>query len=299
MIGDSITSDLLDQVKPSDIYVHYFDVNLEKTPGRLQEVYPMYVLTDVDSAYRKYTIVPVIYIVNDVLKDANIETLAKNITKLVSQISQHQFQVKPNEIQLDCDWTLTTRDAFFALVKALQKNFRVSCTIRLHQIKYYEKTGVPPVNKGVLMLYNMSDLKDEKQNSILSLKTVEEYINKNTSYPLPLDVALPAFSQTVIFKPDGGIKLINSDQKSVLQNSRCFKRLDNNLYEALRDTLFEGFFLSKGTHLKTELPDAQEIIQSYQFLKESNLNLTEKVVLYHLDNSPETVEYLKNIISGL
>jgi len=72
----------------------------------------------------------------------------------------------------------------------LKKDFNVTATIRLHQIKFKDKTGIPPVDQGVLMAYNIGELKNNKQNSILEANIVKQYINKNTEYPLKLKLAL-------------------------------------------------------------------------------------------------------------
>lgn len=294
------TAELLNQVKTQDLYIHFFDVDSQKSESSPEdEVYPNYALTHIDSSFLSYNIVPVIYIVNNSLKTANIIELASNIERLTTQISKHHSLKQPKEIQLDCDWNASTQEAFFSLVEVLNKSFRVSATIRLHQIKYYEKTGVPPVHKGVLMLYNMGDLKNENENSILSLKVVKEYISTNTSYPLPLDIALPGFSQTVVLNANGDVKLINTSEKLNLENSDVFRQLADNIFQPMRDTLYKGFYINDRTHLKTEKPEVDEILAAYDFIRKSRLNLSNKVIFYHLDNNVETTVYIKDIISGL
>ena len=294
------TADLLELTQPQDLYLHFFDVDRQKQPKNYDDgLYPSYTLTHIDSAFLNYNIIPVIYIVNSSLKTADINELSANIQKLIEQIGTYHGLPTPKEIQLDCDWNASTQNAFFSLVEKLTRTYRVSATIRLHQIKYHEKTGIPPAHKGVLMLYNMSDLKDENENSILSLKVVKEYINSNTTYPLPLDLALPGFSQTVILNPNGQIKLINKSEKLNLETSESFEQLSDNIFRPRRDTLYKGFYLNTGFRLKTEAPEVNEIIASYKFLKKSKLNLSDKVIFYHLDNDPETAVYMENIINGL
>ena len=68
----------------------------------------------------------------------------------------------PKEIQLDCDWNSSTQKKYFNLIEEMKlyptwENIVWSATIRLHQLKYPKQTGVPPVNKGVLMFYNMGN----------------------------------------------------------------------------------------------------------------------------------------------
>ncbi len=85
--------------------------------------------------------------------------LAENIWRKVSEMVPRLGR-RSGELQFDCDWSDATRDRFFALLTAVGERARpagitLSATIRLHQVKYRERTGVPPVERGMLMFYNM------------------------------------------------------------------------------------------------------------------------------------------------
>ncbi len=59
----------------------------------------------------------------------------------------------PREIQIDCDWTERTRNAYFQLLTALKREpflqgKILSATIRLHQVKYVQRSGIPPADRG-------------------------------------------------------------------------------------------------------------------------------------------------------
>lgn len=262
------------------LYMHYFDV--DKTA---KGVYPAYVLNNVDSAFKSYDIVPVIFITNKTLKDnIDLNRLSEQIAGLVDEISMHHFGRKFQTIQLDCDWSETTRDKYFELIRMLSRNMEVVPTIRLHQIKYKDKTGVPPAKSGVLMLYNMGNLKDEQQNSIIQADIVDDYIDNTTTYPLKLDVALPLFSQTVIKNNRGQIRLVNKSMPEALKQDKLhFRQLDSHLFEVTRDTLYYGFYLSKGYRLKLEESGVEEILDAYSIVRNSNLQL-DNIILYHLDD---------------
>ena len=259
--------------------MHYIDV--DKTD---KGVYPVYVLNQVDSAFRQYDIVPVIFITNRSLKGLNIERLSDQIISLVDEISLHHFGKKHKTIQLDCDWSESTRDKYFQLIESLSHHLEVVPTIRLHQIKYQDKTGIPPATHGVLMLYNVGDLKNEQENSILQSNIVDDYIENTTTYPLKLDVALPLFSQTVIKNNRGQVRLVNRSMPETLNNDKLhFRQLDRHLYEVTRDTLYHGFYLSKGYRLKLEESGVDEILDAYAIVKNSELQLN-NIILYHLDD---------------
>jgi len=160
----------------------------------------------------------------------------------------------------------------------------------LHQIKFRKRTKVPPVNKGVLMLYNVGDITNMSSNSILKTDIVEQYINKKTKYPMELDIALPLFSQTVIKNNDNEYRLINNINLNLFKNTgEYFIQTDKNLFKVIKDTLYEGLFLSEGYLIKTEKVSENNIISSYNIIKNSRLDIAD-IIFYHLDD-----EVLKQI----
>ena len=104
-------------------------------------------------------VVPVIFITNQTILQcpaADIEKLARNCADRIDTVYRSHFNKLPNEYQFDCDWTVKTKENYFNFLKhirKLRKGALVSCTIRLHQIKFKDKTGIPPVDKGTLMYY--------------------------------------------------------------------------------------------------------------------------------------------------
>lgn len=277
----------LDSTKAEKIYLHYFDIENKNDDN----IFPTYVVQNIDEKYNDFEIIPTVYISNSVLLNKNlvVQKLAEKVEKLINQISLAHFKNEPTEIQIDCDWTQSTKNSYFELLKILDEKYEVSVTIRLHQIKFQDKTGVPPVKKGTLMLYNVGDLKNSKQNSILESKIVEQYINSSTKYPLELSVALPLFSQTIIFNNENNLKLSSFTERSILDSDLHFKEINKKLYKVVQDTLFKGFYLSEGFQLKLEESLEKEIEESYKIIKNSKLK-TEEIIFYHLDD-----ESLKNI----
>jgi len=276
----------IDISKVHKIYMHYFDVDKLNTIHCWDDgIYPVYPLTEVDTVYRSMNVVPVVFIKNKVLKDASINILAKKIQRLVDEISKHQFKKSIRQLQIDCDWSTTTKNAYFSLLSELGKYYEVSVTIRLHQIKYKNKTGIPPVLHGVLMLYNVGDLSDFSKNSILDSRIVESYINESSDYPIPLDIALPLFSQTVLKNNSGKIKLVKGIYRSGLKNDQThFKEENSNLYRVEKDTLYKGFYLSVGNQIKLEEITHNEIVKSYDCIENSKIKVGE-LVFYHLDTT--------------
>jgi hypothetical protein len=266
----NIIGSALETTKTKKIYLHYFDVDGGRENDDAQkDLFPKYTLLKVSPEFLSFEIIPVVYIVNSTLDGADIYTLSSHIHALVNQISDWRFHRLPKTIQLDCDWTSSTREQYFSLVKRMQEYYEVNVTIRLHQIKYQKETGIPPVERGTLMLYNIGHLDSTSENSILESSIVSEYINASTSYPIALDVALPIFSQTVIRSKEKQIRIIpGADPYPLEKDQHHFQRLNDHLFTVLQDTLYKGFYLSPGYTLKLEKTTEREIVNSYHLLKE-------------------------------
>ena len=184
------------------LYVRYCDVGL-----RDEQAVPIAPIEIDTLSTRGLAIVPVIYIKNEVFDDIataqyapqrfwGTETLSENVAKYIEQINNY-YHLTVNEVQFDCDWTLNTKEYYFNFLKIFKEknpNLQLSATIRLHQVKYRDDTGVPPVDYGVLMYYNMDKITATGANSIYNRATAKRYISSLKSYPLQLNIALPMFS---------------------------------------------------------------------------------------------------------
>lgn len=132
------------------------------------------------------------------LPETDASTLTDRTIDFIDQINK-SIAIACNEIQIDCDWTLASRDKYMDFVTQLKhkSNKKLSATIRLHQIKYFKKTGVPLVDYGVLMYCNMGHIAADSMNSIYDRKTGQGYLKNLEDYPLRLEVALPVFSWAI------------------------------------------------------------------------------------------------------
>lgn len=292
---------ILTQNNAKTVYMHVMDVDFIESRSTYGDgIFPVFKIQKIDSAYKKYNIIPVVFITNRVFnQDFTIERLAAKITNLTQKIFEYHSLGTFSEIQIDCDWTETTRNAYFEFLDSLQNRIPVSTTIRLHQIKYADKTGVPPVKKGTLMLYNVGDVKDMNSNSILQSSIVSEYISPSTKYPLELNVALPVFSQTVLQNNKGEVRLINRNvEHELLSLPNYFSKNNNQTYTCTQDTLIFGFYLEKGYTLKIEDSSKDNIVESYKLIKNSNLH-TKSILFYHLDSASLQNYDVQSIISEL
>ena len=243
------------QLKINKLYVRLFDVDWDEASHFPKPIAIVNSLEKTD-----WEIIPTIFITNKTftqLADNQVDTLAELIFETISlKIEGDTEGVNFNEIQIDCDWTITTRDRFFSFLKKIKtvSQKKISATIRLHQVKFKEKTGVPPVDAGVLMAYNMGNLEDVKtQNSILDIEILKSYVSKLKNYPLKLDVALPIFSWGVVVRDGEVVKLINNLTKNELQlTPQYFIEKKNNHFEVLKNTYLKGFYLYKDDEIRIE-----------------------------------------------
>ena len=159
---------------------------------------------------------------------------------------------------------------------------------------------MPPVDRGLLMCYNMGNLKDPATlNSILETNELKKYTGSLSTYPLPLDIALPLFEWKVLFRNNIYKGLIQTLPDSLLTSS--FTKKEKNRITILKDTLLAGYDLKKNDVLRNEKSDYPEIISTAEEINKLLLNNTLTVSLFHLDSltlSKYSTYELENIYSS-
>lgn len=263
------------------LYVRYFDVALVN--GKPFPVAPIQFRESV----KTQTIVPVVFIKNEVFlsKTIDIKGLVTPVLQLIDQINSSNG-IQTSEIQVDCDWSLKSRDHFMEFMRILKSNSHktISATIRLHQVKYFKETKVPPVDYGVLMFYNMGKLGDENSNSIYDPTIAKQYLPALKDYPLQLKVALPIFSWMLHTRNDKMVHLISKIDTEEFKNNPNFEWNGDDRMEVKKNTLSHGFFFKEGDELKIEtvtsddLDDMTDLLQHYLPQKPT------EIIYYDLDN---------------
>jgi hypothetical protein len=279
----------LDTLHIQTLYIKFFDVGWN---NETQTAVPEAKLQVSNMALlQKFSIVPTIFITNECIQkihSSQIETLTENIFRLTGEIMHRAGIETTKEIQIDCDWTAGSRSNYFLLLEKINQLYKdagitLSATIRLHQIKFMGKTGVPPVKKGLLMCYNMGNLKNPAtNNSILETTELEKYTANLSKYPLQLDVALPLFSWKVLLRNNIYNGLIQNLPDSFLINSAVTK--NNQRFTFLKDTTLAGYEFKKGDVLRNEESSCKEIISAAETISRQLKNTSLRVSLYHLDS---------------
>ena len=130
-------------IKKEKIYVRLFDVDWDEATNQPK---PLAELRGFGKFQSFKTIVPVVFLTNKTFSqilDYQIDTL---VLRVFEKISKNTEGALFDEIQFDCDWAATTQVRYFSFLKKIKTLFlnkKISATIRLHQIKFMEKTGVP------------------------------------------------------------------------------------------------------------------------------------------------------------
>ena len=216
-------------------------------------------------------VVPVVFVKNQVFADAEPggeRALAERVWNEAAQLGKALGYARAfNELQIDCDWTDSTRARFFEFLRALRwvsaPRTRLSATIRLHQIKFRERTGVPPVDSGMLMFYNMGRFSGDAQDrAIFDAQAAKRYLARLDDYPLPLDAALPIWSWTVQLREHEVVGLLQNTDLAELAGLDFVKPQPSQGFEVTRTTFLHGSLLREGDVLKAETLNASDLRQA-------------------------------------
>lgn len=282
------------------IYIRYFDVGLDNNwLGDQLSVIPTATTIFKQTPPQAMEVVPTVYVTLDAMRNMNgneAEYANKIVTRILAMTKRHNI---PNvhEVQFDGDWTKTTQDSYFRLCSVARDSLHsqgiaLSSTIRLHQI-----TGSPPpVDRGVLMLYNTGALYNATtENSILNYNDVEPYLSYSPAYDMHWDFAYPTFAWGVWFR-DGKFKAII--RKTDFSDKTLYQTQRNGTYRVVKDHYLESHELHRGDIIRPENSDYDEIMKVKNFV-ESQLGRGEySSILYHIDSenlSKYTSDEIENI----
>lgn len=286
------------------LYVRYFDVDWNSGYGAAVPVGTLKWNYDTPSAaWKDLTIIPTVFITNRTFSKVSageVEVLAEKTSQKIQQLSEQlaeqmlwnayemdedeeweaagrrQDSIKQawlgriKEVQIDCDWTASTKERFFQFLEALKRqdpNLSLSCTLRLHQYRDREQSGIPPVDRAILMCYNTGNIRNvSEDNAILDSRVVSQYL-QGKAYPLPLDAALPLFSWGVWFRGETYQGLLQGWDEAYVQKQDFLTRDSKNRYRVLKDTVVGPDYLREGDLVRVDGPAQPEVEKSVQLLK--------------------------------
>ena len=286
---------ILSENKVSKLYIRYFDIDLDpKTKKPIPNAPIIFTIEPTN-----FIVTPVIYIKNQVMLNPNldIKDLAQKTYNYIQQINSKNH-ISCQEIQIDCDWTLSSKSNYLAFIDAFKKisGKKLSATIRLHQIKYFKETKIPNVDKGVLMYYNMGEIASNSQNSIYEQKIASKYLSSLKKYPLPLDIALPIYSWGIHIRQNRVLGLLNKIDVASFQKDTNFVTTKNNFYKARNNVFKNGTFFKKNDELKLEFVSENKLLEMTTDLKQNLKQNPDEIIIYDLDQF-NLKKYEKNIFT--
>lgn len=277
------------------LYVKFFDVDKHWHVNKGDLIVPEATILFKDTVVPGVDIVPTVYITTSAMEAMQLkeDVYAEKILKRVNAMCR-KHGIKFNELQLDCDWTKHTQKYFFKLCEEIKQLLdstqTLSSTIRLHQLTQTP----PPVDKGVLMVYNTGNLMEmSTDNSIFSRKDIEPYLRDNrlSNYTLPLDVAYPAYGWSLVFHQGKDKYYFNRIMRRTdFSSYPQLKKVDKNTYEATAEINFSPDNahwdrIYNGYRIRVERPTAKEILEVKELIEQQLGNKPHSNILYHLDES--------------
>ncbi len=283
---NSFEKDLLIQNDVKRLYVRYFDINLIRKNDANTALPQAVISFEKQDIPQGIEIIPVVYIKNKVMENAtiNLDSLAKNTGDLINLINT-QNNITIHHIQLDCDWSLETKDRFFDFIEKLKTYTKIDIgsTLRLHQVKYYGKTGIPDVDTPVLMYYNMLAVNANGHNAIYDQKTASRYNGSLANYPKPLNVAIPIYSWFVHSRSGTIIELFSKKPISTIKENEKLNPVSDHIFEVKENHIFWGTYLKKGDLLKYDAVSKSGIRTILEDLNEYLNSPPTEIILYDLD----------------
>lgn len=294
---------VLKQTGANHLYIRYFDVDWDEAG---QEPKPVGTLIVASVPPCNFT--PSVFITNKVFDHAThaaIDSLAARVSRRIAMVNSRFLEVAIKdslsgnkaapavvrgwtEVLFDCDWTVSTRDRYFYFLRKMEEFFpkkERSATLRLWQFKHRDVSGIPPVNRCLLMCYNLSDPKKETtSNSIGSAKELESYLTQS-NYAHHLDIALPIFGWGVVFHRGKWLGLMKDADAAGFRHDKIhYKEIANNRFMLVKDTVVGKHYLRYGDEIRIEQISAAEIEKMIDVVKKQvSLRGSSRLTLFSLD----------------
>ena len=110
---NKIESDYVHHFNAHKLYMRIMDIDMDPD---LQFPAPVSPIVFKDKLPDTLQIVPIVFIVNDILKTLSKTQLTDLANKIIPYVNSKVNQAGKNtynELQIDCDWTAATRDSYF------------------------------------------------------------------------------------------------------------------------------------------------------------------------------------------
>ncbi len=195
------------------------------------------------------------------------------------------------ELQIDCDWSLKSRDKYFSFLEFMRKEAakigftELSATIRAHQVLNSKEFGIPPVDRGALMFYTMGTTANVGERiSLFSDALDDTYLDALSEYPLHLDLVMPLSGWGVQYRDGNAIDLMPDLTPESLVATNCCAPLKGNLFVVDSAMYVNYNALNKGDEVYAAPFSESEVQASAEKLLDK-LPDDARLILFHLENS--------------
>lgn len=282
-----LEQEALQRLNIKKLYVRYFDIAMDATG---EKAYPVGEI-DFSGTMPALEIVPVIYIKNEVFRSESkwiADSLPIKTWKKITSIATRSGSA-PREVQFDCDWTMSTKNSYFAFLTKIRNisgnTCALSATIRLHQVKYRDKMGVPPVDRGMVMVYNMNAPSMDSTCSIYDHKTAMRYLPYLKKYSKECDVAVPIFSWGIHSRYNNITGLLAKYTNQRLLKRSEFVSQGNGYYQVKTAHFESGVYFAKGDVVKIEEVDKERFKEALVTATKYLPNKNYTIALFDLDTN--------------
>ncbi len=278
----------LKQHSVKKMYVRFFDVDQDEKMDRAIPVAPVR-MQAIDTGFEY---VPVVFLTQKALtalNDTAVIRMAQNICNFTEFLCK-QSGINPHELQIDCDWAGSNKNKYFALLKIIKeqpflKGKTLSCTIRMNQVKYQTLNGIPPADRGLIMVYGMGNLKKQgSHNSILDADDAAAYLKYLINYPLSSDIALPLFEWCILFHEQQFRGILHDITADQVKSCQLFKPKEQNLYTCIRDSTWHGYNLKADDVIRVETPTYNDIRSVAKYCSKLIKNTDVNIILFSCDS---------------
>lgn len=269
---DSAEREVMNTLNISHVYVRYLDVD----GYGLEDAVPRQPLSlhgplRVDGL----EIVPTVFLTPSVFRSASpadttkLEQLALRLRNFMYEVDSAVFvyqgltpRPQVRRVLVDYDWTPSTSKTYFAFLRILANvmdSTEVECTVRLWQYRHTSQAGIPPVQRAVLMCYNMDDYADPwTENAVATPNLLRSYVKESSAqaYPLDLDLALPLYRQSVLFTED------RYSSPNILQTNLPIGR-----HTFQHDTVIGSTHLPNRSVIRVDGATAEVLVDMHQHLR--------------------------------
>ncbi|MDH5828570.1 hypothetical protein QFY99_18225 [Sphingobacterium faecium] len=290
---DTVSQKLVGELKANLLFIRLMNIDFKDKGIEPVLLSPVSFEQTVD---HNQEIIPVVTIQQRIfteLDSLQIRGLAHKIVPFITDKIKQGGQDFFKELQLDCDWTINSRDKFFYLLEYLQSvpelnEVTVTATLRLQQIKDIQSNGIPPVKKATLLCYNTGNINQfGNHNSILNQQDLTTYLSSTLkNYPLQLDIVLPLFDRYVAFRDQKYIGISNHFSRYDLNDKSLFiKNPKTDLYILKQD--LEKDSLKKGDVIRHEYVPNEQLVETAKFISKALDGKQNSIIFFHL--APEVV----------